>query len=848
MEAPCPSQPPEVLHDWSALPLPALAAVACHLTSRQAARGFSLVCTAWHAALAVPETWICWLHDEVGYSPASDEERAAAQRLLVAAHTSQLALSGANVLGLPAAHVGRFTAPEPAVLLPVADRGSAFAPLAAAPPGSALRIKEVAAGADWAVLLTWCGGAVDTRCCSTSGSGAGTPRGAAALELGGLWRPPSARAVAVAAGGCWRGPGRAGGHALVLASDGSVWGWGGNMTGELGAGSAADWAPVPVEATDAVASAAMGRVVALACGDTHSALLTARGSIYTAGCNQHGQCGQPVVLLRCAEFRAAALPGAGARAARLASGGATTAVATAGGRLLVCGDNSCGQCGTGSAGGALFALTDAGPSAAWHGMQRRDQLAGGGGGCAACAVAGVAVGGSTVFALTDAGELFGMGSGSQGELGVGGTPARVCTPSKLPWARGIAAVAASSGGRFAAAIDDAGRTFTWGANKCGALAHGDTAKRAVGRHCKGLVQRRSARSVACGADFLLLVTTWRPGGGRGGGRAGGSLASPRSTAAVADEALPPNPSSSPGASPRFAYQKVDAPPPSPRRRQHQQPLGSTSPRTPRRSEGDACSSAGGSSSGLGERGEGEEDEDEGSSAPPLEGSACPRTGRGGGAGRRRAWEPPGQDPDEVVGRRQRWMAEPPAAPSSFSEPEGEEGEGEGRDSRRQQRAFRGLVRRQLKAFCSAPAQRDLAFPASLSPADRHRIHVLCEAWGLMHQSVGAPPQRRLLVWKPSRARRSLKPEMLQRHGIEADDAAAAVGGAGAGGSARASTAPDGGTHDTGGDADRSEAAIAAAREQQQQRGARADEDAEAAEYTAAADRLASRLLSARGVA
>lgn len=38
---------------------------------------------------------------------------------------------------------------------------------------------------------------------------------------------------------------------------------------------------------------------------------------------------------------------------------------------------------------------------------------------------------------------------------------------------------------------------------------------------------------------------------------------------------------------------------------------------------------------------------------------------------------------------------------------------------------------------------------------------MAEGWGLMHESTGEGDGRRLVVWKPSRSRRSLKPFMLE---------------------------------------------------------------------------------------
>lgn len=72
-----------------------------------------------------------------------------------------------------------------------------------------------------------------------------------------------------------------------------------------------------------------------------------------------------------------------------------------------------------------------------------------------------------------------------------------------------------------------------------------------------------------------------------------------------------------------------------------------------------------------------------------------------------------------------------------------------------------LLRRQLKTFSTSPAQRTLVFPSSFSSRDRFKLHVMAESWGFMHESHGEGARRKLVVWKPSRGMKSLKPAMLE---------------------------------------------------------------------------------------
>lgn len=402
-----------------------------------------------------------------------------ARQLLITTR-SQLYLSGLCPAGLGCSPPGgRFTAPVRLLLTggsPAAEgdggegRSSAGAgsvspaslgisPASASSrlsAGNRVSVKAVAATADFAVLLAWEGGVLDTRA-QRSRQGGG-------LDWSGIWRPPCGRAVSVAAGGCWQGKcagrsgveaglharhmrltellphhsplcaaaasaagsGHAGGHVVAVAADGAVFAWGCNSAGQLGLASSAaagaepaggngrSWLSSPVEVVDAALAAAMGQPTAAACGDEHAVLLCRSGRVWSAGSNAVGACGLPIVQLRACAWSEVSLP-AGEQAASVSAGGRNTAVVTARGRLLCCGANELGQAGVGRLGGACFLLADIGPSAAWHGMRRVSQQAGGGGGEAAARVVQAACGSGSLYALTDSGEAFSWGQGGQGE-------------------------------------------------------------------------------------------------------------------------------------------------------------------------------------------------------------------------------------------------------------------------------------------------------------------------------------------------------------------------------------------------------------------------------------------------
>lgn len=334
-------------------------------------------------------------------------------------------------------------------------------------------------------------------------------------------------------------------------------------------------------------------------------------------------------------------------------------------------------------------------------MLRSNQHPSGGGGEAASRAVGVACGSGSLFASTDAGEVFSWGQGGQGELGQGGASKAVVTPGRLPWARDAGSLAASCGGRFATLVDSHGRLFTWGAGKAGALGHGDTSKRAVGRPVKALASV-AVRGVACGAEWMLVLASWRPPAGRGG--RGSSSGSPR--AAAPGAASPPGDAPTAGKpSGGFRYAEVEAEPPSPRSPRQRRGLEASGalspgcgPSTPlagwQRSDTadvDAGFAPASSSSGRLRRRSGREQRQEWEGGGQVLGRSARR--RAGGL------QLPDVAPEAVLSRWQRWMAAPPLMPSPITPPDspgGSDDEGSGRHQQRHDARVTYLLRRQLK--------------------------------------------------------------------------------------------------------------------------------------------------------
>lgn len=103
--------------------------------------------------------------------------------------------------------------------------------------------------------------------------------------------PGGRKAVAISAGDS-RGIG--GGHALALADDGSIWGWGNNLNGQLGNDSFnSSSAPTQVSPLPGGRKA-----TAIACGSLHSLAVADDGSIWAWGFNEYGQLGNGTSFVR----------------------------------------------------------------------------------------------------------------------------------------------------------------------------------------------------------------------------------------------------------------------------------------------------------------------------------------------------------------------------------------------------------------------------------------------------------------------------------------------------------------------------------------------------------------------
>jgi uncharacterized delta-60 repeat protein len=310
-------------------------------------------------------------------------------------------------------------------------------------PGSVLTLTGTNLGGTSAITFTGSAGAktVTTgfvvNAAGTQITGIVVPAGAqsgplAATTAGGttpLARVSFARARTLAAGGS---------HTVAVRTDGSLWAWGNNASGQLGLASNTSYNTPQRVGTDT-------NWASVATGDSHTVAVRTDGSLWAWGSNASGQLG----LANNNDYNTPQRVGTGTSWASVAAGSAHSLAVQADGSLYAWGLNDNGQLGLGNL-----------PN------QNTPQAV-----AAGTSWASATAGSSHTVAVRTDGTLWAWGSNASGQLGLGSTPSQN-TPQRV--GTGTTWASAAAGGSHTLAAQADGSLWAWGLNVNGQLGLGNT--------------------------------------------------------------------------------------------------------------------------------------------------------------------------------------------------------------------------------------------------------------------------------------------------------------------------------------------------------------------------------------
>ena len=278
-------------------------------------------------------------------------------------------------------------------------------------------------------------------------------------------------------------------HTAALKSDGSLWTWGWGKDGRLGDGRVElDYhISTPVKVMDGVA--------AVSCGDNYTAAIKTDGTLWTWGGNASGQLGTGGMENKTVPTKVMD------NVAAVSCGNYTTAILKTDGSLWMCGSNTYGTVGNGksgageneltpvkimdnvssaSTGGGVTAAVQSDGSLWMWGDNRGGALGNGTQESSAVpikimgGVAAVSCGGGAAAAIKTDGTLWMWGSNPTGQLGNGGGGNATyhyayCQTVPIQVLDGVAAVSVDG---HVAAVKTDGTLWTWGDNLTGQVGVG----------------------------------------------------------------------------------------------------------------------------------------------------------------------------------------------------------------------------------------------------------------------------------------------------------------------------------------------------------------------------------------
>lgn len=228
------------------------------------------------------------------------------------------------------------------------------------------------------------------------------------------------------------------GTAYAVTSDGTLWAWGENRSGQLGTGTRGGSSAVPLQV-----GGGMSGMVAVAAGEQTGHALQSDGSVWTWGWDQQGRVARVLVP---------------SKATAIAASDSTTFALVADGTVWAWGSD-----GFGNLGGGACPTANCPPATP---VRVPLPLPGD------TRITAIEAGAQTAFALRSDGTVWAWGRNWRGESGTGAAPSDRVSPSQVV---GLTDVVTIGGGDLVGyAVTADGRVWSWGDDTWGTLGTGAT--------------------------------------------------------------------------------------------------------------------------------------------------------------------------------------------------------------------------------------------------------------------------------------------------------------------------------------------------------------------------------------
>ncbi|TWP07909.1 hypothetical protein EUA76_02430 [TM7 phylum sp. oral taxon 350] len=334
-------------------------------------------------------------------------------------------------------------------------------------------------------------------------------------------------------------------HSFGLTSDGRIYAWGRNTSGELGIGTTLARSNVPI-AVKTIGTPMDRKVIKQVEGGgryegSHSIALASDGTVYTWGFNQYGQLGNNTTTNSRSPIavQTVGTPLAGKTIVQVAAGADHSLALDNDGALYAWGSNAYGQLGNGTTTNSSVpvAVKIAGTPLAGK------------------TIVQIAAGANHNMVLTSDGAVYTWGWNQYGQLGNGTTtnsriPVAVVTTGTPLAGKTISQIAA--GNAHALAMTDDGTVYTWGWNQYGQLGNNSTINSSLpvivkttgtplaGKMITQIASGGSPNSLVLANDGTMYTWGWNQYGQLGNGTIGTDAKTPLAVSTTPPSALAPS--------------------------------------------------------------------------------------------------------------------------------------------------------------------------------------------------------------------------------------------------------------------------------------------------------------------